>query len=171
MTMIEVVIDSVRASLMTNHRMIILRETDRDRYLPIFIGPPEADAIAVELLGRTVSRPLTHDLLRVVIDSMGGRVSHVLVNDLRDDTFFARIIMDVNGEKLEVDSRPSDAIALAVRVKAPIFVNDSVMDQAGVVPEEGISELTEEQTSVSKEDLSAFRDFVEGLDLDDFGFD
>lgn len=169
--MIEVVIDSVRASLMTNHRMIILRETDRDRYLPIFIGPPEADAIAVELLGRTVSRPLTHDLLKVVIDSMGGRVSHVLVNDLRDDTFFARIIMDVNGEKLEVDSRPSDAIALAVRVKAPIFVNDSVMDQAGVVPEEGISELTEEQTSVSKEDLSAFRDFVEGLDLDDFGFD
>jgi bifunctional DNase/RNase len=171
MTMIEVVIDSVRASLMTNHRMIILRETDRDRYLPIFIGPPEADAIAVELLGRTVSRPLTHDLLKAVIDSMGGRVSHVLVNDLRDDTFFARIIMDVNGEKLEVDSRPSDAIALAVRVKAPIFVNDSVMDQAGVVPEEGISELTEEQTSVSKEDLSAFRDFVEGLDLDDFGFD
>lgn len=169
--MIEVVIDSVRASLMTNHRMIILRETDRDRYLPIFIGPPEADAIAVELLGRTVSRPLTHDLLKVVIDSMGGRVSHVLVNDLRDDTFFARIIMDVNGEKLEVDSRPSDAIALAVRVKAPIFVNDSVMDQAGVVPEEGISELTEEQTSVSKEDLSAFRDFVDGLDLDDFGFD
>ena len=169
--MIEVVIDSVRASLMTNHRMIILRETDRDRYLPIFIGPPEADAIAVELLGRTVSRPLTHDLLKAVIDSMGGRVSHVLVNDLRDDTFFARIIMDVNGEKLEVDSRPSDAIALAVRVKAPIFVNDSVMDQAGVVPEEGISELTEEQTSVSKEDLSAFRDFVEGLDLDDFGFD
>lgn len=169
--MIEVVIDSVRASLMTNHRMIILRETDRDRYLPIFIGPPEADAIAVELLGRTVSRPLTHDLLKVVIDSMGGRVSHVLVNDLRDDTFFARIIMDVNGKKLEVDSRPSDAIALAVRVKAPIFVNDSVMDQAGVVPEEGISELTEEQTSVSKEDLSAFRDFVEGLDLDDFGFD
>lgn len=169
--MIEVVIDSVRASLMTNHRMIILRETDRDRYLPIFIGPPEADAIAVELLGRTVSRPLTHDLLKAVIDSMGGRVSHVLVNDLRDDTFFARIIMDVNGEKLEVDSRPSDAIALAVRVKAPIFVNDSVMDQAGVVPEEGISELTEEQTSVSKEDLSAFRDFVEGLDLDDFGLD
>lgn len=169
--MIEVVIDSVRASLMTNHRMIILRETDRDRYLPIFIGPPEADAIAVELLGRTVSRPLTHDLLKVVIDSMGGRVSHVLVNDLRDDTFFARIIMDVNGEKLEVDSRPSDAIALAVRVKAPIFVNDSVMDQASVVPEEGISELTEEQTSVSQEDLSAFRDFVEGLDLDDFGSD
>ncbi len=169
--MIEVVIDSVRASLMTNHRMVILRETDRDRYLPIFIGPPEADAIAVELLGRTVSRPLTHDLLRVVIDSMGGRVSHVLVNDLRDDTFFARIVMDVNGKKLEVDSRPSDAIALAVRVKAPIFVNDSVMDQAGVVPEEGISELTEEQMSVSNEDLSAFRDFVEGLDLDDFGSD
>ena len=99
---------------------------------------------------------------------MGARVSHVLVNDLRDDTFFARIIMDKNGQKVEVDSRPSDAIALAVRVKAPIFVADSVMDRAAIVPEEGLSELIEEQGPASDEDLSAFRDFVESLDLDDF---
>lgn len=169
--MIEVVIDSVRASLMTPHRMVILREADQDRYLPIWIGTYEAEAITIELLGRTAPRPLTHDLLKSVIGAVGGRVSHVLVNDLRDDTFFARIIMDVNGEKVEVDSRPSDAIALAVRVKVPIFVDDSVMDRAGVIPEEGISELTEEQVPLSEEDLVAFRDFVEGLDLDDFDFE
>ena len=167
--MIEVVIDSVRASLMSPHKMVILREADQDRYLPIWIGPFEADAIAMELLGKTAPRPQTHDLLRSVIDTMGARVSHVLVSDLRDDTFFARIVMDRNGEKVEVDSRPSDAIALSVRVKAPIFVADSVMDRAGIVPEEGISELFEEQGPVAtEEDLAAFRDFVESLDLDDF---
>lgn len=168
--MIEVVVDSVRASLVTPQRMVFLRETDQERYLPIFIGSCEADAIAIELLGQTVQRPLTHDLLKSVISAMGGRVSHVLVNDLRDDTFFARIIVDMKGKKVEVDSRPSDAIALAVRVKAPIFVDDSVMDRVGIVPEEGISELTEGQEPDSK-DLSAFRDFVESLDLDDFGSD
>jgi bifunctional DNase/RNase len=167
--MIEVVIDSVRASLMTPHRMVILKEADQDRYLPIYIGTYEAEAITIELLNRTSPRPLTHDLLRSVVDAMGGRVSHVMVNDLRDDTFFGRIVIDMNGRKVEVDSRPSDAIALAVRIKAPIFVAESVMDQAGIVPEEGIAELAEGQMPVSEEDLSAFRDFVDSLDLDDFG--
>ena len=166
--MIEVVIDSVRASLMSPHKMVILRETDQDRYLPIWIGPYEADAIAMELLGKTAPRPQTHDLLKSVIDTMGVRVSHVLVSDLRDDTFFARIVMDKNGEKVEVDSRPSDAIALSVRVKAPIFVADLVMERAGIVPEEGVSGLFEEREPASEEDLDAFRDFVESLDLDDF---
>jgi len=166
--MIEVVVDSVRASLMTNHRMVILREMDQDRYLPIWIGTFEAEAITIELLGRAAPRPLTHDLLKSVVTAMGGHVSHVLVNDLREDTFFARVVVDQNGRKIEVDSRPSDAIALAVRVKAPIFVADQVMDTAGIEPEEGISELSDEQTAVSDEDLSAFRDFVESLDLDDF---
>lgn len=166
--MIEVVVDSVRASLMSPHRMVILRETDQNRYLPIWIGGYEADAITIELLGRTVPRPQTHDLLKSVIDAMGARVSHVLVNDLRDDTFFARIVMDQNGRKIEVDSRPSDAIALAVRVKASIFVADSVIERAGIVPEEGLSEFIGEQGSDAEEDLSAFRDFVESLDLDDF---
>lgn len=169
--MIEVVIDSVRASLMTPHRMVILKETDQDRYLPIYIGTFEAEAITIELLNRTSPRPLTHDLLRSVVDAMGGSVSHVMVNDLRDDTFFGKIVIDVNGRKIEVDSRPSDAIALAVRIKAPIFVAETVMDQAGIMPEDGITELAEGQTPVSEEDLSAFRDFVEGLDLDDFGFE
>jgi hypothetical protein len=124
----------------------------------------------MELLGKTAPRPQTHDLLKSVIDTMGARVSHVLVNDLRDDTFFARIVMDRNGEKVEVDSRPSDAIALSVRVKAPIFVADSVMERASIIPEEGVKGFSEEQKPVSSEEegLGAFRDFVESLDLDDF---
>jgi bifunctional DNase/RNase len=165
--MIEVVVDSVRASLISPHRMVILRETDQDRYLPIWIGGYEADSITIELLGKTVPRPQTHDLLRSVIDAMGARVSHVLVNDLRDDTFFATIVIDQNGQKVEIDSRPSDAISLAVRVKAPVFVADVVMEQAGIFPEEGILEM-EEKSLTSEEDLSAFRDFLDSLDLDDF---
>ncbi len=164
--MIKVVVDSVRASLISPHRMVILREADQDRYLPIWIGGYEADAITIELLGRAVPRPLTHDLLKSVIDAMDARVSHVLVNDLRDDTFFATIVMDKNGRRVEVDSRPSDAIALAVRVKAPVFVADSVMEGAAIEPEEGILEIGE-KGPVSEEDLSAFRDFVDTLDLDD----
>ncbi len=166
--MIEVIVDSVRASLMSPHRMVILRETDQSRYLPIWIGNYEADAITMELLGRTVPRPQTHDLLKSVIDAVGARVSHVLVNDLSNDTFFARIVMDQDGRKVEVDSRPSDAIALAVRVKAPIFVADSVMERAAIVPEEGVAEFVEGQEATAEEDLSAFEDFVESLDLDDF---
>lgn len=165
--MIEVVIDSVRASLMSAHRMVILKEIDQDRYLPIWIGSYEADAIALELLGRTVPRPQTHDLLRSVIEAMDARVSHVLVNDLRNDTFYARVVVDVNGRKVEVDSRPSDAVALAVRVKAPIFVVDEVMENASIVPEESILEVAEEQGPASEGDLSAFKDFVDSLDLDD----
>ncbi len=165
--MIEVIVDSVRASLMSPHKMVILREADQNRYLPIWIGPFEADAIAMELLGKTAPRPQTHDLLKSVIDTIGVRVSHVLVNDLRDDTFFAKIVMDRNGEKMEIDSRPSDAVALAVRVKVPIFVADSVMERAGIVPEEELSELAEESELPLEEDLGAFRDFVESLDMDD----
>ncbi|UCC65784.1 MAG: bifunctional nuclease family protein [Anaerolineae bacterium] len=168
--MTEVVVDSVRASLISPHRMVILRDIDQDRYLPIWIGSYEADSITIELLGKTVPRPQTHDLLKSVIDAMGARVSHVLVNDLRDDTFFATIIIDVNGQKVEVDSRPSDAISLAVRVKAPVFVADGVMEQAGIVPEEGILEA-EGKGAIAEEDLSAFRDFLDSLDLDDFGSD
>jgi len=119
--MIEVVIDSVRASLVTPQKMILLRETAQDRYLPIFIGTCEAEAIVIELLNQRVPRPLTHDLLKSVIGALEGRVSHVLVSELRNDIFFAKIIIDLNGEKIEVDSRPSDAMALAVRTKSSVL--------------------------------------------------
>lgn len=160
--MIEVEIDSIRVSLMSEHRVIVLKALDEELYLPIWIGPYEAEAIAIRLKDVDIARPLTHDLLNNVIGEMGGNISHILVCDLRDDTFFALINVDLNGQRLEIDSRPSDAIALAVRAGVPIFVAESVMDQASITPEEDIAEETE-----GEEDLSAFRDFVEGLDLDD----
>ena len=163
--MIEVTIDSIRVSLMTQHRVVVLKETDSDRYLPIWIGPFEADAITIQLQGVQVPRPLTHDLLKTFIRELGVKVSHVLVSELRNDTFFARIIVDVNGKSMEIDSRPSDAIALAVRVGAPIFVAEEVMGQASITPEE---DITREATTPEEEEaLDAFRDFVESLDLDD----
>jgi len=117
--MIQVTVDSIRASLMSQHRVVILKDVDSERYLPIWIGPFEAEAITLELQQVELARPLTHDLLNAVITEMGANVSHVLVNELRDDTFYACVVLDNNGQPLEVDSRPSDAIALAVRAKAP----------------------------------------------------
>jgi len=161
--MIRVTVDSIRASLMSQHRVVILKDVDSERYLPIWIGPFEAEAITLELQQVELARPLTHDLLKAVITEMGANVSHVLVNELRDDTFYARIVLDNNSQPLEVDSRPSDAIALAVRAKAPIFVAESVMERAAITPDEGISPSDDE------EKLSAFRDFVDTLDLDALG--
>ncbi len=147
--MIKVTIDSVRASLLSQHRVVVLKEEGMERYLAIWIGPYEADAITIKLQGVEVARPLTHDLLEQSITRLGATVSHILVNDLHDDTFYARVVMDRDGERIELDSRPSDAIALAVRVQAPIFVSESVMERAGVVPDEEIDmdEMTPEETN------------------------
>jgi len=173
----ELSIESIRLSLMNYQRVVILREKDTDRYLPIWIGPAEADAIAVRLQDVAVARPLTHDLLSNLIEQLGGRVAYIVVNDLSNDTFYARIVLDVKGETMEVDSRPSDAIALAVRTEAPIYVEDSVLDRAGVVLEEenqpaevGGSPLERNKPvdPAELERLGAFKDFIEGLDLDDF---
>ena len=136
--MIKVTIDSVRASLLSQHRVVVLKEEGLERYLAIWIGPYEADAITIKLQGVEVARPLTHDMVQQTIDRLGATVSHVLVNDLHDDTFYARVVLDREGERIELDSRPSDAIALAVRVQSPIFVSESVMERAGVVPDEEI---------------------------------
>ncbi len=163
--MVEVTIDSIRVSLMTQHRVVVLKESDTDRYLPIWIGPFEADAITIQLQGVQVPRPLTHDLLKSFIRELGISVSHVLVSELRNDTFFARIIVDINGNSKEIDSRPSDAIALAVRVGAPIFVAEQVMDLASITPEEEI-DMEEATTPEEAQNLAPFRDFVESLDLD-----
>ena len=113
--MIEMVIDSIRVSLMNYHRVVILKEKAVERYLPIWIGPTEADAIAVKLQGAAVPRPLSHDLLHSVIGALGATLSSIVINDLRSDTFYAKIILNVDGGQMEIDSRPSDALALAVR--------------------------------------------------------
>jgi bifunctional DNase/RNase len=166
--MIEVIIDSIRVSLMTQDRLVVLKDTNTDRFLPIWIGPCEADAITAELQQQPIKRPLTHDLLKNVIHDMGGHVVHIFINELRNDVYYARILIDVAGKQVEVDSRPSDAIALGVRVKVPIFVAESVMDRAAILEEEDIeNETTVEATTVGEEKLSAFADFLDSLDLDD----
>ncbi|GAB4437266.1 MAG: bifunctional nuclease family protein [Anaerolineae bacterium] len=173
--MIEVKIDSIRVSLMSQHRVVVLKEIDSERYLPIWIGPFEADAITLQLQGVQVARPLTHDLLRSVTEQMGGKISHIVVTELKNDTFYANIVMDLNGENIEIDARPSDAIALAVRVDAPLFVAEEVMAEASIVPETGLDELevgSPDSGPVSEEEqeqLSAFADFINELDLDDLG--
>ena len=177
--MIEMTIDSIRVSLMNYQRVVILKERMADRYLPIWIGPAEADAIAVKLQGVSVPRPLTHDLLYSVVGALGASVSSAIVTDLKNDTFYAKITLDVDGGQTEVDSRPSDALALAVRVEAPIYVEESVLDKAGILLDKETGKPIAEERDVtdrkgkkvSEEEMgrmSAFRDFFETLDLEDF---
>lgn len=177
--MLEMVIDSIRVSLMNYQRVVILRVKESDRFLPIWIGPSEADAIALKLQDIDVPRPLTHDLLGAVISSLGASVDRIVVSDLSNDTFYAKVILIHNNSTLEIDSRPSDAIALAVRTKSPIFADDSVVEKAGVQMDmetgkpiisgsdspEGPRPLREEELK----SLSAFQDFIDTLDLEDLG--
>lgn len=174
--MIKVEIDSIRVSLMSQDRVVVLKDHETERYLPIWIGPFEAEAIRVELQGVEVTRPLTHDLLKSVIKALGGDLEYILVNDLRNDTFFARLLVKANGRELEIDSRPSDAIALAVRMKVPIYVAEMVMNKASIKPEAEVAsesdQIMSEPGSSSpaeehEEDLGVFKDFLENLDLDD----
>ena len=256
--MLEMTIDSIRVSMMNYQHVVILKEKDSDRYLPIWIGPAEADAISVKLQNMDISRPLTHDLLKNTIFALeslsGTSVCRVVVNDLRADTFYAQIIFEFNNgpvpvavvsltehavpnefekntpmsiiwqdkkydltvvnkwqekerefieaesedgllfevtytgdkkrwllTKIKLDSRPSDAIALAVRVTTPIFVEDSVLDKAGIILDRETGKpVTPARASGNPEDageideqelkkLSAFYDFINTLDLDDLG--
>ena len=177
----QMTVDSIRVSPMSYQRVVILKENDSDRYLPIWIGPAEADAIAVKLQDLSVPRPLTHDLLREVIDKMGGSIRHILVNDLQNDTFYATITIEVNGAQEDIDCRPSDAVALAVRAQVPIFASEAVLDKAGIQldkegnrltpPGEEVRSSGERRTEVKEEELegmSAFTDFIDSLDLEDF---
>ena len=176
--MIETVVESIRVSLVTQHRVVILKELQGERHLPIWIGPYEAEAIAMELQGVAAARPLAYDLLKTVIADLGGQVERIVVTDLNQDVFYARIVVRQNGRSVELDSRPSDAIALAVRAKAPILVDEAVMDRAGVTLGAEDDEDDDEQTGaerpaalegkVDEERLSVFRDFINSLDLDDF---
>jgi bifunctional DNase/RNase len=177
--MIEMMIDSIRVSLMNYQRVVILKEKVAKRYLPIWIGPAEADAIAVKLQGVNVPRPLTHDLLCQVIDSLGASINSIIVSDLKSDTFYAKVILNVDGGQIEVDSRPSDALALAVRAEVPIYADEGVMDKAGIILDEETGKPVVDETEealgkdrkVSEEEmkkLSAFYDFINTLDMDDF---
>ncbi len=178
--MIEMTIDSIRVSLMNYQRVVILKEKASDRYLPIWIGPAEADAIAVKLQGVEVPRPLTHDLLLSIIETLDARVESIIVNDLKNDTFYAKIMLDFDGKQLEIDSRPSDALALAVRTGVSIYADESVLDKAGILLDgetgKPIFDEREETPGKSgkvtddemKKKMSAFYEFINTLDLDDF---
>lgn len=170
--MVEVVIDSIRISLVSQHRIVLLKEIDSDRQLPIWIGPCEADAITIELQDVKVARPLTADLVNLVVKELGGEITHVLIRELTEQVFHASLFIDVSGDTHEIDCRPSDAIALAVRAKVPILVNEAVIEEAGVQPEPDLmGDVEAEGADEEVGNLDAFSDFLDTLDFEDFDGD
>ncbi len=171
--MVEMSVESVRINLATNQRVVILKEAQSDRYLFIWIANPEAYSIAMELQGTTSPRPLTHDLLKSIILQLGATLTQVVISDLSDDIFYARLVLDMDGRHVEVDARPSDAIALAVRMKAPIYVADKVMDASAVQLQNVDDEPSPRERAERKkveDNLDVFREFINSLDaLDEFG--
>jgi bifunctional DNase/RNase len=151
----QMIVESVRVHMLSSQHVVILREADRERYLPIWIGSWEAQSIAMKLQGIEAERPLTHDLLASILEDLGVSVRRIVVSDLADETYRARIVLASGGDDHEIDARPSDAIALAVRVAAPIFATEAVLDRASVIPE-----------ADEEERLSVFRDFVNSLGVD-----
>jgi bifunctional DNase/RNase len=133
--MVQVVIDSVRVSLMSPHRVVVLRQTNIERYLPIWVGPYEAESITAALQEVEMSRPMTHDLLKNLFTVFDGKILRVEIIALKEDIFYGNIVAEANNKIVDIDSRPSDAIALAVRAHVPILVSQEIMDTAGVVPE------------------------------------
>ncbi len=155
---IPVELVGVRVELPTNTPIVLLREVGGSRHLPIFIGAGEATAIAFALEGVEPQRPMTHDLLKSVIEGLGTVVSHVLITALRDGIYYADLVMDRDGVEVRVSARPSDAIALAARTGSPLFVAPAVLDEAGV-------ELQDED---EESEVARFRSFLEEVDPEDF---
>jgi uncharacterized protein len=178
--MVEVVIDSVRVSLTNQQRIVVLREANTERYLPIWIGPYEAEAITIALQEIEVARPQTHDLLKNILSTLNARLLRIEVVSLKEDVFYGNLIVEVDGRTVYIDSRPSDALALAARAHVPILVAKEVMDTAGVIPEEDLQNQRPSTTSTpsrpaaseepeietSSERLSVFEDFLQNLNMD-----
>ena len=155
--MLEMSLVGVRVELPSNQPIVLLKEVSGDRYLPIWIGAVEATAIAFALQGIETPRPMTHDLMRDILAQTDVVVDRVLISELVDQTFYATISMGLDGRSVEVSSRPSDAIALAVRINAPIFAAEDVLDQAGI-------ELRDEEES----EVEKFREFLDQVSPEDF---
>ena len=187
--LVEMVIESVRVHMLSNRHVVILKDTEGDRYLPIWIGAWEASAIAMRLQGLAAERPLTHDLFAAALDRLGVRVERVVISELTDETYHARIHLERDGVQVEVDARPSDALALAVRAEVPIYAADEVLAQAALAAdphEEATGEDEEadedaegyerprrrrpplEQVGNAPADprLDMFRDFINSLEVD-----
>ncbi len=161
--MIEVTVETIQVSLVSSHRIVVLKEIGAERYLPIWIGPCEAEAISVGVKGIDVQRPLTHDLIVNLLDALDVELSYVHVSELSDNTYFATLAISGTEAEIEVDARPSDAIAVAVRLGVPIYVAESVMTDAGITPEKDLLAYGSEDP----ENLGVFRDFLSSLDLDE----
>jgi len=187
--LVEMVIESVRVHMLSNRHVVILKDPEGDRYLPIWIGAWEASAIAMRLQGLAAERPLTHDLFAAALDRLGVRVERVVINELSDETYHARIHLERDGVQVEVDARPSDALALAVRAEVPIYAADEVLAQAALAadPDEEAGAEDEdaedegegserprrrrapiEQVGNAPADprLEMFRDFINSLEVD-----
>ncbi|RLD90049.1 MAG: bifunctional nuclease family protein [Bacteroidetes bacterium] len=163
--MIEVVVDSIRVSLMSQQRVVILREIESERYLPIMVGIYEAEHLTLALQGVEVSRPLTYDLFVNILDSLEAEVVHVEVVSLKDETFFGNIAININGSLHNIDSRPSDAMNLAIRLNVPIFVTEDILDEAGMVPEDDLAETLPDE-EVDSERLSVFENYLDQISPD-----
>jgi bifunctional DNase/RNase len=151
----EVVVESVRVHMLSSQHVVLLKETERERYLPIWIGPWEANAIASRLQGVTPERPMTHDLFVSALTDLGAKLERVVISSLAEETFHATLELVLDGKTVEVDARPSDALALAVRTGVRIFASLEVLDRAGVAPESQVDEK-----------LEVFREFINSLDVD-----
>lgn len=171
---VEVVIDSVRLSLLSPQRVVVLRQTDMQRYLAVWVGPFEAEAISVALQEVELARPLTHDLLKNLFGVFGGKILRIEIVSLKDDTFYGNIVAEQDGKVVNIDSRPSDAIALAVRAHVPILVSREVMDAAGIIPERDIQSerylpdqenkpQSADQSGSKEQNLEVFEDFLKKL--------
>ena len=158
---IEMVIDSIRSSLMNDQRVVILKEKEADRYLPIWIGPAEASAIAMELQGMKAQRPLTHDLLKQVLVGLGGDLRRVFISAVKENTYFAELLIRRDDHVFQVDARPSDSIALALRMRAPIFTSEQLLDQSGVEADEPAPDPSLEADKLKQ--------YLEKMDPQDFG--
>jgi bifunctional DNase/RNase len=177
--LVEMVVESVRVHMLSSRHVVILKETDRERYLPIWIGPWEASAIAMKLQGLVPERPLTHDLFAAALEELGVRVDRVVISTLAEETFHARLYLEHAGRTVEIDSRPSDALALAVRSGVRIYAASEVLEQAGLGgegmadEEEGASSsgaaLESTGERIVDPRLDVFREFVNSLDLDQGG--
>jgi bifunctional DNase/RNase len=176
--LVEMVVESVRVHMLSSRHVVILKESEHDRYLPIWIGPWEASAIAMKLQGLTADRPLTHDLFASALENLGVRVDRVVISTLAEETYHARLHLERDGTTFEIDSRPSDALALAVRTGGRIFASEAVLEQAalggdgsmtgdeeGDVVSEG-SPLESTGEKIVDPRLDVFRDFVNSLDVD-----
>ena len=174
----ELSIDSIRVSLSNYQRVIILKLKSKEMFIPIWVGPSEADAIAIKLQKVSLPRPLTHDLVVSLLESLSISIEYVLIESMKDETFFAKIAIKNNDKIVMIDSRASDAIALAVRVTCPIYANDDVVEKVSVTLDHKNETVNKKNKATNesnlsdvdnKTDISQFADFIDTLDLESLG--